>query len=268
MREYTIPFVLGYKIWAVAAALFLAEADDKKFDPPKKPKAASSTVKVVDIPPTKGSTRITITTSPTLTDKSLWSWNGPWDDEDSEILLVKEGPNQLILDIPTTPERTIPWKWTAKEPETKQIVLRGKVKAGHGPQPPPGPTPDPPGPKPPTPTPTNGMIDLPGFHVLIRYDRDNTLRPPEEFSILFSESPTSVRQYLKANCPDAPDGPGMRIYPYQSVGVSGAWKKPFERLGTTVPSATISKDGKGWEGSIAGWTPEQFIAKCKEVQAQ
>lgn len=128
---------------------------------------------------------------------------------------------------------------------------------------PPGPGP-PPGP---TPGPVVTGIDLPGFHVLIKYARDETLRPAGEHSILYSESATSVRQYLKAACQTAPDGMGFRFYPAESVGVTGAWKAAFDRTHTALPWAVVSKNGKGWEGSIAGWSPEQFIAKCKEIEA-
>jgi hypothetical protein len=131
-----------------------------------------------------------------------------------------------------------------------------------GPEPP-GPTPPGPGPGP---APIAGMIDAPGFHVLVKYDRDDTTRNASERSILFSESDTSVRQYLKKNCPTLADGLGFRFYPVPAEGVSAPWKAPYERKQGDLPIAVISKDGKGWEGSIKDWTPEKFIAKCEEIR--
>jgi hypothetical protein len=139
--------------------------------------------------------------------------------------------------------------------------------------PPPGPTPPgptPPGPTPPgpqPPTPTAGMIDAPGFHVLIKYDRDNFNAPASEISILNSESVTSVRQHLKNVCPPVADGQGWRMYPVPAGGVIAPWKAPYERNQGELPTMVVSKNGKGWEGSIKGWTPEQVIAKCKEIEA-
>jgi hypothetical protein len=111
------------------------------------------------------------------------------------------------------------------------------------------------------------MIDAPGFHVLIKYDRDAFLRPASETSILNSESITSVRQYLKNSCTPTPDGQGWRMYPVPAGGVIAPWKAPYERNQGDLPTMTVSKNGKGWEGSIKGWTPEQVIAKCKEIEA-
>lgn len=134
--------------------------------------------------------------------------------------------------------------------------------------PPPGPTPTPPGPGPtPTPTPASGMIDAPGFHVLIKYARDDFQRPATETSILSSESVSSVRQYLKSACPTVSDGPGWRMYPVPAEGVQAPWKAPYERNQGLLPVMTVSKNGKGWEGSIKDWKPEQVIAKCKEIEA-
>jgi hypothetical protein len=154
--------------------------------------------------------------------------------------------------------------------------LFGEVEAdavivGDNPPPvPPGP--DPPGPQPPgplPPTPAAGMIDLPGFHVLIKYERDKFLPnlSSDEIRILNSESDQSVRAYLKRACASVDGSQGWRMYPVPAEGVSGAWKTPYERKQGALPILVASKNGKGWEGSIAGWTPEKVIAKCKEVEA-
>jgi hypothetical protein len=130
---------------------------------------------------------------------------------------------------------------------------------------PPGPTP--PGPTPVPPAPVAGMIDAPGFHVLIKYDRDAFLRPAEETSVLNSEAPTSVRQYLKTACPAVDGGLGFRMYPVPAVGVAAPWKAPYERTQGDLPVMTVSKSGRGWEGSIKGWAPDKVIQKIKEVEA-
>ena len=153
-------------------------------------------------------------------------------------------------------------------PLLKKLRQQTKIE-GPAPTPTPTPTPiPPPGPGPtPTPTPAQGMIDAPGFHVLIKYARDDFQRPASETSILSSESTTSVRQYLKTACPTVSDGPGWRMYPVPAEGVQAPWKAPYDRNQGLLPVMTVSKNGKGWEGSIKDWKPEQVIAKCKEIEA-
>lgn len=249
MKAILLPFV---------AFAFIAPPSEPKASPAKPPKyEGSAQVSLKDIPPTLPAVRVTVSTLPELTENAMWFWD--YDDEDATV--VKESPNQLILDVAATPERVLKIRWVAKEPNTRQVTVRKSVKVGHGPQPPP----TPPGPVPPTPT--TGMIDAPGFHVLIKYNRDDFGRPASETSILSSESVTSVRQYLKSACPTVADGQGWRMYPVPAEGVTAPWKAPYERSQGALPTMTVSKNGKGWEGSIKDWTPEQVIAKCKEIEA-
>lgn len=190
-----------------------------------------------------------------------------WDVSPGNIIDVKkENANQLVFDGPAA-ETTYQVKWTWIPKSGDQVVSRTSVKAGKGPQPPPGPTP--PGPTPPGPTPPQpGMIDAPGFHVLIKYNRDDFLRPLLEQSILFSEADGSVRTYLRSKCPPMPDGgQGWRFYPSPAEGVQPPWLAPYDRHQNALPVAVISKNGKGWEGPITGMSSAAFIAKCKEVEA-
>lgn len=259
MREFSVPIILGYKVFMVAAALLVAEPDTPKFDPVK---AAEVGIKC----PTDTDDRVPVVVSLVNANK-----------KGSAIFEVTPAPKwekkfskyeYWFTGEPGTYTITALYGETSADGELSLVRFRATtVIIGTAPRPPP----DPPGPKPPTPPtpqPTVNGIDLPGFHVLIVFDRDNTTRPDAEFSILYSEAPNSVRQYLKTACPAAPDGGmGYRIYPYQSAGVTAPWAAPFGRINSKSPSATISKNGKGWEGSIAGMTPEQFIAKCKEIEA-
>lgn len=242
--------------------------------PPTPPRAefrqANVKVEKEEVPPVPPLTRVKLTTDATVSADAITFWLVMPIDKVYRTETMS-ATSCTVLVRADQGEQVYTYAWVAGEKGKPQQFEVGQFKAGQGPQPPPGPTPTPPGPTPPGPTPPGptpqaGMIEAPGFHVLIKFDAYNTLRSADEHSILFSESDSSVRQYLKKNCPPVEGGLGFRFYPADAAGAGEPWLTPWKRGTGELPIATISKDGKGWEGSIAGWSPAKFIAKCEEIR--
>lgn len=220
----------------------------------------SATVVTQEIPPTAGAFRVTIQTAPKLTDDALWSWDYP---DDPAITPVSETANELVLEVPLTPQREFTVKWTAKEPKQKQVVLRTKVKAGKGPQPPPvppGPTPIPPDPNKPSP------FAAPGLRVMFLYrDMDTGRYSPEQRQMILSQDFRDYLNRVVADDPNCADGKGYMMLKVGAnmVGAPDLWKNAAAIPATVPTDAPWLRVGNGTTG-YDGPAPKT-IAELKTI---
>lgn len=226
--------------------------------PPKAspvPKAGNATVVKEDIPPTAGAVRITIVTSPKLTDDAVWSWDYP---ESETVVLVVEEANKLVVDVPMSPEVEYSFKWTSKEPKQKQNVVRTKVKAGKGPKPPPDPV-DPVNPVDPAhPSP----FDAPGIRSIFLYrDMDMLNYTPDQRAAILG---FGMRDYLKKICATDAACAGGKGFTMIQVGVDMSLAPPLWRnaaarpanVGNDSPWMCVGNGKSGYEGPMPKTTAE------------
>lgn len=134
----------------------------------------------------------------------------------------------------------------------EKTIVRRTIEANLAPQPPPiPPGPIPPGPEPPSPAP----IPIPGFRVLIMYDKD-TLTDAQQ-GIVFGRQ---VRDYLDKKCVTGADGktPDRRIYPY-GIDASGEaqWiRDVIQRHPGQKAWMVVSNGQTGYDGPLPATADE------------
>jgi len=217
------------------------------------PKAGTATVVKEDIPPTEGAVRVTVVTSPKLTDDATYFWDVYPEDE---VTIVSEDANKIVFEVPMTPEVEYSVRWVAKEAKQKQQTVRTKVKAGHGPQPPPTPVDPPVDPTKPSP------FEAPGIRSIFYFrDMDMMNYTPDQRAAILG---VPWREYLKRICADdtaLASGKGFTmIQPGGDFSLAPAlWKKAAERptsLSADAPWMIVGNGKSGFEGPMPKTTAE------------
>ncbi len=118
----------------------------------------------------------------------------------------------------------------------------------------PGPGPNPPGPAP---------IPDPGLHVLMVYESETTLTPPQRL-VLTSQL---VRDWLNTHCVKGPDGktPEWRIWDANTnvTAESKSWQNAMARKRDKLPWIIISNPSKG--GGYEGPLPESISTAIEKL---